>query len=249
MSYLTNDVSYLYPVKSSNNADIPRLQSYVHLPNPANNCSSFLLLQTAVFQLFEKQKVHYSLFLLFLLLETSIFAVEDNKTIKMRTRIDIKRFVFNTVRIYFIFIFVYALVLCVLAFIPIGHSDDDPGFALAIGFMTGFYISLFNTLFVVFLYLTKINVNVLTKVKSGIVECILFIILHGITALIIDAIPTDFKYHYENITDDAGNIISTNAYGLRWWADDVHFMYYVFIVLTIIYIIVRFSKRRASKVS
>ena len=75
MSYLTNDVSYLYPVKSSNNADIPRLQSYVHLPNPANNCSSFLLLQTAVFQLFEKQKVHYALFLLFLLLETSIFAV------------------------------------------------------------------------------------------------------------------------------------------------------------------------------
>ena len=186
---------------------------------------------------------------MFLQSETSIFAVEDNKTIKMRTRIDIKRFVLYTVRIYFIFIFVYALVLCVLAFIPIGHSDDDPGFALAIGFMTGFYISLFNTLFVVFLYLTKINVNVLTKVKSGIVECILFIILHGITALIIDAIPTDFKYHYENITDDAGNIISTNAYGLRWWADDVHFMYYVFIVLTIIYIIVRFSKRRASKVS
>ena len=165
----------------------------------------------------------------------------------MRTRIDIKRFVLYTVRIYFIFIFVYALVLCVPAFIPIGHSDDDPGFVLAIGFMIGFYISLFNTLFVVFLYLTKINVNVLTKVKSGIVECILFIILHGITDLIIDAIPTDYKYHYENITDDAGNIISTNAYGLRWWADDVHFMYYVFIVLTIIYIIVRFSKRRTSK--
>ena len=65
---------------------------------------------------------------------------------------------------------------------------------------------------------------------------------------VIDAIPTDFKYHYENITDDAGNIISTNAYGLRWWADVVYFKYYVFIVLTIIYIIVRFSKRRASKV-
>jgi hypothetical protein len=96
--------------------------------------------------------------------------------------------------------------------------------------------------------LTKINVNVLTKVKSGIVECILFIILHGITALIIDAIPTDYKYHYENITDDAGNIISTNAYGLKWWAEDVNTMYYVFIILTIIYIIVRFSKRRASKV-
>ena len=70
----------------------------------------------------------------------------------MRTRIDIKRLVLYTVRIYFIFIFVYALVLCVPAFIPIGHSDDDPGFALAIGFMIGFYISLFNTLFVVFLY-------------------------------------------------------------------------------------------------
>lgn len=165
----------------------------------------------------------------------------------MRTRIDIKRFVLYTVRIYFIFIFVYALVLCVLAFIPIGHSDDDPGFALAIEFMIGFYISLFNTLFVVFLYLTKINVNVLKKVKSGIVECILFTILHGITALIIDAIPTDYKYHYENITDDAGNIISTNAYGLRWWADNVNFMYYVFFILTIIYIIVRFSKRRTSK--
>ena len=165
----------------------------------------------------------------------------------MRTRIDIKRFVLYTVRIYFIFIFVYALVLCVPAFIPIGHSDDDPGFALAIGFMIGFYISLFNTLFVVFLYLTKINVNVLTKVKSGIVECILFIILHGITDLIIDAIPTDYKYHYENITDDARNIISTNAYGLRWWADNVNFMYYVFFILTIIYIIVRFSKRRTSK--
>ncbi len=57
-----------------------------------------------------------------------------------------------------------------------------------------------------------------------------------------------FQIHYENINDDAGNIISTNAYGLRWWADVVYFKYYVFIVLTIIYIIVRFSKRRASKV-
>ena len=56
MSYLTNDVSYQYPVKSFNNADIPRLQSYRHLPKPANNRSSFSHLQTAVFQLFEKQK-------------------------------------------------------------------------------------------------------------------------------------------------------------------------------------------------
>ena len=206
-------------------------------------------MQTAVFQLFEKQKVHYALFRLFLPLETSIFAVVDNKTIKMKTRVNIKKFVLYTVRIYFLFILVYAFVLFVVSLIPFGHSDDDPGFAMAVGFMIGFYISLFNTLFVVFLYLTKINVNVLTKVKSGIVECILFIILHGITALIIDAIPTDYKYHYENITDDAGNIISTNAYGLKWWAEDVNTMYYVFIILTIIYIIVRFSKRRASKVS
>lgn len=165
----------------------------------------------------------------------------------MRTRIDIKKFVLYTVRIYFLFILVYAFVLFVVSLIPFGHSDDDPGFAMAVGFMIGFYISLFNTLFVVFLYLTKINVNVLTKVKSGIVECILFIILHGITALIIDAILTDYKYHYENITDDAGNIISTNAYGLKWWADDVNTMYYVFIILTIVYLIIRFSKRRTSK--
>ena len=93
MSYLTNDVSCLYPVKSFNNADIPRLQSYRHLPKPANNRSSFSHLQTAVFQLFEKQKVHYVLFLLFLLLETSIFAVvqpvSDSIFIKMKRFITI----------------------------------------------------------------------------------------------------------------------------------------------------------------
>ena len=167
----------------------------------------------------------------------------------MKEKTDIPKLILYTVRTYFLFILVYALVLVVLSLIHFNHTDDDPGFALAVGFMIGFYISLFNTLFVVFLYLTKINVNVLTKVKSGIVECVLFIILHSIISLIIDAIPEDYKFHYENITDDAGNIISTNAYGLRWWAQDEHFMYYIFFILTIIYIIVSFSKRRASKIS
>ena len=70
----------------------------------------------------------------------------------MKTRVDIKKFVLYTVRIYFLFILVYAFVLFVVSLIPFGHSDDDPGFAMAVGFMIGFYISLFNTLFVVFLY-------------------------------------------------------------------------------------------------
>ena len=75
MSYLTNDVSYLYPVKSFNNADIPRLQNYKQLLNPANIRSSFLLLQTIEFQPFENKKLHSGSCLLFLLPKTSIFAV------------------------------------------------------------------------------------------------------------------------------------------------------------------------------
>ena len=75
MSYLTNDVSYRYPVKSFNNTDIPRLQSYRQLLKLANNRSSFRALQTAVFQPFENKKIHSGSCLLFLPPKTSIFAV------------------------------------------------------------------------------------------------------------------------------------------------------------------------------
>ena len=55
------------------------MQSYGQIPKPTNNRCSFRALQTTVFQAFDNNKLHSALFSLFLLPETSIFAVEDNK--------------------------------------------------------------------------------------------------------------------------------------------------------------------------
>ena len=55
------------------------MQSYGQIPKPTNNRCSFHALQTTVFQAFDNNKLHSALFSLFLLPETCIFAVEDNK--------------------------------------------------------------------------------------------------------------------------------------------------------------------------
>lgn len=106
-----------------------------------------------------------------------------------------------------------------------------------------FIIGGINTFFLITLYSLKINRQILTNIKACVTESVLFYILSVIIRLIISAIPKDIKFYYHNIIAHDGNIISSNAYTLKFWYTDEAQIIYVYTILFLFYVIKRIIYR------
>lgn len=96
------------------------------------------------------------------------------------------------------------------------------------------FSGLFNTLFLFFLYLLKIDTGIIYDIKRCFVESVFYFALYFILGVIIDSVPDNLKFYYHDIWVD-GNLISKNAYTLKFYFTDEARIIYVYIVLTLYY--------------
>lgn len=101
-----------------------------------------------------------------------------------------------------------------------------------------FFVGWVNTLFLILLYFVGINKVILINKKACIVENVIYYVLSVGIRFIISLIPTDMKFYYHDIIAN-GNIISSNAYTLRFCYTDEAQIIYVYTILLLFYIVKR----------
>lgn len=144
--------------------------------------------------------------------------------------------------LYSYFFFCVIQVLCftiTYTFLLIANNMQFAGNSIEALFLFSiqtFIIGCFNTVFLIFLHLTGINNVILLNAKSCIIESILYYVLSVVIGFIIVSIPTESKFYYHDIIIN-GNIISKNAYTLKFYYTDEAQIAYIYIILLLFYIV------------
>ena len=140
---------------------------------------------------------------------------------------------------YLIFCIVQVICFTILGLFLILIHNEPFSSSYVIGFFsfivyTLIFSGLFNTLFLFLLYLLKIDAGIIFDIKRCFVESVFYFALYFIFGLIIDSVPANLKFYYHDIWVD-GNLISKNAYTLKFYFTDEARIIFVYIVLTLYY--------------